>query len=349
MLSVSELRAAYDALRQSEPHLYLRDAAERLGVSEMQLLRLDAGGQVIRLRPDIPALLEALPTLGPLKALSRNQWVVIETIGTYPAPYTERGAAIFNSSTIDLRIYLSVWRHAFAVRSFAKDGRPLYSLQFFSPWGEALHKVYLTAAEQVARWEALIAQYRHDDQTPEAETIAPFPQPTEHSPLPPDKTEDFLRGWDSLTDTHEFFALLRRFGIDRLSAVKVAEGRHTWRLAPSTIHELLEWARESQTPIMFFVGNGGIHHIYTGTIRMVSPARGWLNVLDPDFNLHIDPAGIYEVYLVRKPTQEGDIYSVEVFGPNGEEVLWIFGARKPGQTVPEAWLKYIQSLRAAVA
>lgn len=344
MQTAQSLRAAYEALRQREPHLYLREAADRLGVSEMALLWLNAGGEAIRLRPEIPALLDMLPTFGPLKALSRNQWVVIETIGAYPEPYTERGVVVFTSPIIDLRIYLANWAHAFAVRSFGRDGKPLYSLQFFTPWGEAIHKVYLTSSEQVSRWEALVEKYRHPDQSPALESIisAPVPPKTELSPYA--RTE-FLEGWAQLRDTHEFFGLLRRFGIDRLTAVRAAEGSHTWQLPQNALQQLLEWARESQTPIMFFVGNAGIHHIYSGTIRMLSPARGWLNVLDPDFNLHIDPAGLKQVYLVEKPTQEGNIYSIEVFGPRGEEVLWIFGARKPGLPVPEKWLAYVEALR----
>lgn len=346
MQTVQALRTAYEALRQSEPNLYLREAADRLGVSEMALLRLNAGGDVIRLRPEIPALLEALPGLGPLKALSRNQWVVIETTGTYPEPYTERGTVVFSSPVIDLRIYLAAWAHAFAVRSFGRDGKPLYSLQFFTAWGEAIHKVYLTAAGQVVRWEGLVEQYRHPDQSPELESLAPKPAAVKRAELTPEVRTQFLESWAQLRDTHEFFGLLRRFGVDRLSAIEVAEGTHAWRLPQSALQELLEWARQSQTPIMFFVGNAGIHHIYSGTVRTLSPARGWLNVLDPDINLHIDPTGIGQIYLVRKPTQEGDIYSIEVFGPEGEEVLWIFGARKPGLPVPEAWRAYVESLRA---
>ncbi|MCS6896182.1 MAG: hemin-degrading factor [Bacteroidia bacterium] len=349
MKASQELRMAYETLRKNHPNLYLRDAAEQLGVSEMELLRLETGQGVTRLRPEIPALLEALPTLGPLKALSRNRWVVIETTGAYPSPFVERGTMVFASSIIDLRIYLSAWKYAFAVKSFGKDGKPLYSFQFFTEWGEAIHKVYLTASEQIEKWEHLVQRFSHENQSPEADNIAPVPSLPKSSPLENHSKVAFLEGWNNLTDTHEFFGLLRAFGVDRLTAIEAAAGLHTWQLPNNALHSLLEWARDSQTPIMFFVGNAGIHHIYSGTIKNVSLARGWLNVLDPDFNIHINPEGINRIYLVRKPTKEGDIYSLEVFGPAGEELLWIFGARKPGLPVPESWRSYVHGLIPSIA
>ncbi|MEN3040524.1 MAG: ChuX/HutX family heme-like substrate-binding protein [Bacteroidia bacterium] len=349
MKAVQELRMAYETLRKNHPNLYLRDAADQLGVSEMELLRLEAGHNVTRLKPDITGILEALPTLGPLKALSRNRWVVIETTGTYPAPFTERGTMVFTSPIIDLRVYLSAWKYAFAVKSFGKDGKPLYSFQFFTEWGEAIHKVYLTLPEQTEKWEYLVQRFSHENQSPEAESIIPAPDLRRSAPLEPSSKIAFLEKWGNLTDTHEFFGLLRAFDVDRLTAMEAATGMYAWQLPKEALYSLLEWARNTQTPIMFFVGNAGIHHIYSGTVRNISLARGWLNVLDPDFNIHINPEGISRVYIVRKPTKEGDIYSLEVFGPAGEEVLWIFGARKPGLPVPQSWLTYIQGLIPSVA
>ncbi|MCS7297513.1 MAG: ChuX/HutX family heme-like substrate-binding protein [Bacteroidia bacterium] len=348
MTSIQDLREAFQKIRQEAPSLYLREIAQRLGVSEMEVLRLEVGKSVFRLHPDIPRLLAALSTLGPLKALSRNEWAVIETIGTYPTPSIEGGVMIFAGSPIDLRIYLAHWRFAFAVKSFAKDGRPLYSFQFFTGWGEAIHKVYLTSADQVPQWEALTREFLHEDQVVEAEVLTS--RPSEPSPEEVEKTH-FLKAWEALEDTHEFGSLLKRFGLTRARGVKMAEGTFTWLLPEKTPMLLLQWAISSQTPLMFFVGNAGIHHIYSGQIHTLSSAHGWINVLEPDFNLHLNPAGFSHTYLVRKPTREGDIYSIEIFGPQQEEVLWIFGARKPGTSVPSAWREYVEQtlLQSALA
>ncbi|MCS7162378.1 MAG: hemin-degrading factor [Bacteroidia bacterium] len=336
------LRTAYEALRREAPQLYLREAAQRLGVSEMTLLPIAHGEAAIPLRPEFPALFQRLPQLGPLMGLSRNEWAVIETTGPYPAPTFEDSVGLLTSPIIDLRLYLKHWAYAYAVNSFGKDGRPLYSFQFFTPWGEAIHKVYLRQPEYLPAWQAIVEEFRQPNGS--------LPPPT--SPPPSDfpaseariDREAFLDEWARLQDTHEFHGFLRRHRLSRLQAMRLAEGRFAWALPPSTVKALLHWARQSHTPIMFFVGNAGIHHIFTGSIRTLSEARGWINVLDEVFTLHLNPTGLAAVYLVEKPSTEGPIYSVELFGPKGEEILWIFGARKPGQLPPSAWVEYAKSL-----
>lgn len=333
------LEATYRQLRSEQPHLYLRDAAAQLAVSEGQLVPVAYGADAVPLKPDFQAIFSELSRLGPLMGLSRNEWAVIETTGPYPEPAFEGPIGVLNSPIIDLRLYLAQWGYGYAVRSFGRDGQPLYSLQFFTPWGEAIHKVYVKNPAALPAWEALVSHFAGS----EPETV-PSPVRRDLHSIPPVQRETFLAEWSSLQDTHDFFALLRRYGLSRWAAVHLAEGAYAWRLSAQAVPDLLEWARTSQTPLMFFVGNAGIHHIYTGVVSTLSPARGWINILDEAFTLHLNPAGLAEVYLVEKPTREGPIYSVEVFGPEGEEVLWIFGARKPGQAVPPAWLDYLKSI-----
>lgn len=338
---VTNLQTAYESLKAQQPNLYLRDAANLLGVSEMELLPVAYGTDAVPLRPDFPDIFRELPQMGPLMALSRNEWVVIETTGPYPEPTFEGPVGVLHSPIIDLRLYLMHWGHAYAVRSFGKDGKPLYSLQFFTPAGEAIHKVYLQDASYLPRWEGILQRFRAEAHPVPVHSSSPsFGKP--ESSFDP---ELFLSEWAGLQDTHDFHLLLRKYRLSRLEAVRLAEGRFAKKLPTSAVEALFQWARETQTPIMFFVGNAGLHHIFTGSIQTLSPARGWLNILDEVFTLHLNPAGIHEVYLVEKPTREGVIYSVEVFGPAGEEVLWLFGARKPGVAVPEAWLQYVQHLR----
>ena len=95
---------------------------------------------------------------------------------------------------------------------------------------------------------------------------------------------------------------------------------------------------------MFFVGNKGAIQIYSGGIQKVVDARGWLNVLDPSFNLHLKEDLIAKSFLVRKPTKDGDVNSIEVFDERGELIVQCFGVRKPGQQESEAWRSHVSSL-----
>lgn len=75
----------------------------------------------------------------------------------------------------------------------------------------------------------------------------------------------------------------------------------TTRLSAQGTHDLLGRASEYGVPIMVFVGNPGLIQIHTGPVRRIERMGPWLNVLDPDFNLHIREDRIGETWLVRKP------------------------------------------------
>jgi len=341
------LKKAYERLKSQAPHLYLREAAELLGVSEMALLSLELGNSVFRLRPDWRPLLENLSQQGQLMGLSRNPWAVIENTGPYPRPTFEGSVAVFHDTppALDLRCYLNHWTHAFAVYT-QKGGRSLYSIQFFTPWGESIHKVYFSGPEAPQKWQAFREAFLHPDQSLELEAIVPAP-PSPPQEGPGDR-ESFLQEWAGLADTHDFFMLLRRHRVSRLAALQAAEGHFTWSLSPAQWEYFLHWVQTTQTPIMFFVGNAGIHQIYTGPVTSITYERGWHNFHGPHLTLHFNPEGLGHLYLVKKPTREGDIYSLEVFGPHGEEVLWVFGARKPGQSVPAGWLEFVNTVQGAM-
>jgi len=345
-MDIQSLREAYGRLRSQAPHLYLRETATLLGVSEMALLSLELGKSVFRLRPEWRPLLEALSQQGRLMGLSRNTWAVIENTGPYPTPTFEGPVAVFHDAppALDLRCYLNHWAHAFAVYT-QKAGRSLYSIQFFTPWGESIHKVYFSGPEAPQKWQALKEAFLHSEQSLDLDAIASDPPlPAQEGPRNP---ESFIRDWAALADTHDFFALLRRYRVSRLAALRAAEGYFTWSLSPARWEYFLHWVQTTQTPIMFFVGNAGIHQIYTGPVTSITYERGWHNFHGPNLTLHFNPEGLGHLYLVKKPTREGDIYSLEIFSPQGEEVLWVFGARKPGQRVPAGWLEFVESLQKA--
>ncbi|MEM7321150.1 MAG: ChuX/HutX family heme-like substrate-binding protein, partial [Pseudomonadota bacterium] len=72
-------------------------------------------------------------------------------------------------------------------------------------------------------------------------------------------------------------------------------------------------------------GNSGCIEIHTGSINTVKQMGPWLNVLDPDFNLHLRSDHIAEVWQVTKATKRGDAVSVEAFDSDGALILQVFG------------------------
>jgi putative hemin transport protein len=88
---------------------------------------------------------------------------------------------------------------------------------------------------------------------------------------------------------------------------------------------------------MVFVGNPGMLQIHSGPIQGVMSVGSWINVMDPRFNLHLRSDSVAQAWLVRKPTVDGIVTSVELFNDDGEAIAMFFGERKPGKPELSTW------------
>ena len=136
---------------------------------------------------------------------------------------------------------------------------------------------------------------------------------------------------------HDFFPLLRKCKVGRQQALRIAEGTFAERVPLDAAERVLHAAAERVAPIMVFVGNKGIIQIHTGPVTRVEPMGPWINVLDDGFNLHLRTDIIADAWVVRKPTEDGDITSVELFDKDGVMLAQFFGERKPGQVERDDW------------
>lgn len=82
--------------------------------------------------------------------------------------------------------------------------------------------------------------------------------------------------------------MTRKYGVTRTQALRLASDEFVTKIDPSKVVTLLETASERKLPIMVFVGNRGIIQIHTGEVNKVLWYNTWINVMDPDFNLHLD-------------------------------------------------------------
>lgn len=70
----------------------------------------------------------------------------------------------------------------------------------------------------------------------------------------------------------------------------------------------------------------------------------WLNVLDPDFNMHLNEDTIDSAWVVHKNTVDGLVTAVELFDKEGEIVAQFFGLRKPGIPQRPEWKELVATL-----
>lgn len=327
-LGFESLRARHDALPPADAGRRIRDRARALGASEEQLVAAGCGVESIRLEGDPRAVFRNLGTLGPLMALSRNDWCVHERIGSYEGIQAQGEVGIVLGPDIDLRMFFGQWRNTYAV---AENGRK--SLQFFDRHGDAVHKVYRTEASDARAWDTLIERFSVAcTELPEAEP----PEPVNEAPAPSDPAA-LRRHWLALKDTHDFFGMLRKFGVSRLGALQAAGPDLAQPVGRAALEQVLNRAAGDRLPIMCFVSNRGIVQIHTGPIQRLVRTGPWFNVLDPAFNLHLNTEAIESCWVVNKPTVDGWVTSLEAYARNGELIVQFFGERKPGKAELTGW------------
>ena len=347
------LAQRWSQLHQAQPKLHPRDAARQLGVSEAQLLAAGTTWQATRLgadAKDIQALYEHLPELGRIKAITRNDDVVLERAGEVaPIRRDEQGRVVpgtgLAGGAIDLRFGAAQWGSAFAVVQPGRDGKTSRSLQFFDRHGQAVHKIYLDNDQHVADFERLVGQFRSPDQRA-ALQVEPLPASAPSVRGNPSSADiaELRQSWQELTDVHQFPRLLRELKLSREQALELIGSQSAWRIGPQALQLLIEDASSRHQPIMVFVSNGGMTQIYSGLIDKTAIKGEWYNASAVDFELHVRSGAIHHGWVVRRPTDHGIVTSVEFYDAAGRQLVNFFSRRDRGQPETEQWRRMVADL-----
>jgi putative hemin transport protein len=343
---VGRLRDAYRTLASAKPAARIRDAADELGVSEAELVMTEVDGAARRLEGEWGRLLQRLPALGTVMTLTRNPHVVHEKVGRFETVTVNPGhggIGLVLGPDIDLRIFLRHWRYGFAVAKPTKDG-VRNSLQFFDETGTAVHKIFLKRESDAGAYDSLVGAFAMES----AGAIEIAQPPARRAPRPDAEIDvPALRAaWRALKDTHDFVPMLTKQKVQRMQALRLAGQDLAGQVAPSSLRRTLEWAAASGAEIMVFVGNRGCIQIHTGPVKTLRAIGPWFNVLDPGFNLHLREDRIASAWVVRKPTADGIITSLELFDAEDEMIATLFGRRKPGEAERGEWRGFAESLAA---
>lgn len=344
------IQQAFAQMRR-EANLRHRDIASQLGISEGELVAAhvalpdESPERVMkarRLRPAWPQIVEALEPVGDVMALTRNESCVHEKVGTYANGSHTGHMGLVLGGAIDLRIFYQRWAHGFAVDEPTDKG-PQSSLQFFDAAGTAIHKVFLRPGSNAVVWKGLISDFIATHQQPGI-AVESIPSPDPERPDTDIDVPAFRQAWASMRDTHEFFGLLKKYGVARTQALRLADPRFVQRVDVDAAHLVLNAAARDGVPIMVFVGNPGMIQIHSGSVVKIVAMGQWLNVLDAGFNLHLRADHIASAWVVGKPTGDGLVTSLELFDPQGETIAMFFGERKPGRQELATWRSLIDAV-----
>lgn len=338
------LFTAYQERKRLQPALHARDAAVELGVSEAEVVA--SLPWAVRVGGSFQALVRSCSALDEVKVMTRNEYAVIERWGRFREIEAEEGAGLGQvvGEDIDLRLFFHCWQSAFLVDESVRESARV-SLQIFDRAGDSVIKVFAENEASRATLRAWPVAFPPGELAPLRESATP--KSAVSSELDESSVAEFLAGWDAMQNTHEFFGLLHRYKLARVRALELAGAQRAFEVRAESTQTVLERVAADEQPIMVFVGSRGALQIHTGTVRTIKRMGGYLNVLDPAFNLHLRDDRVSRAFVVRKPTADGIVSSLELYDAAGETIAILFSKRKPGQVEGAYWRALLATLDAA--
>ena len=331
----TELARAWETLKADNPKLRIRNAADQLGVSELDLLLTRLGSGVTWLSVAGRDLAARLPGLGTVMALVRNNHAVHETTGAFGELKGGEKVGLFLGDQ-DQRLFFSQWTFVLAVEEAER-----HSLQVFDASGTAVIKIYRKENSDIDAWNALVAEFSAD--LSEAPSLTPTAV-LERQPVK--DVDQFRSDWQAITDVHQFHNLLKRFETDRLSALEAAGTELAERIDRTACETVITACRDRGIPLMTFVSNAGAVQIHTEVPAKLMRTGPWFNILDPNFNLHLSTEAIDSAWIIRRPTSDGQVTSLEAFDAGGRSIVQFFGQRIEGEAERADWRALMDELSA---
>ncbi len=345
----STLRESWKKLQETKPGMRIRECAQELGVSEAELLATTVGDYTTKLEGDWTELVKRFPELGRVMSLTRNDGCVLEHKGPFQK-IDIMGAGARAMATvigpIESRVFFGGWKFGFAVKQQTPRGLQ-QSIQIFDQSGTAITKVYLVEEQNNKKgsnqdaFDKIVTDYTSADQSTALKVESIVEPPTKS--IPEVDAAALMTDWSNMKDTHDFFGILRKHNVNRLDALYLAKD-YAYQLNKEALKTVLETAASTKLPIMIFAGNRGNLQIHQGKVQTIRVMENWLNILDPDFNMHLREDLIDTLWVVKKPTEDGVVTSIEAFDKNKNMIAQFFGLRKPGIPELKDWAALVEKL-----
>lgn len=317
--STRALQQAWENLRADRPQTRIREAAALLSVSEAELVASGCAGDAVRLDGPWPALLAEIGELGLLMGLTRNDEAVHEKTGRYDRSETAGDWLLLSGDGVNTALLTGLWHAGFAVCEATRIGERR-SLQFFDARGGAVYKLYLTEQADRARYHRLIDAYRAAEPSPNLR-------------LPADSMLD-AAGADAVSGLPEHWQ--RWFKASSFAGNDA--GIHASRpIAVPVFAEFMLQLTDMQLPIQIIVCNQAAIQVHDGPIWNLMIGGPWLNVLDQDFNLHLNQTAIAGLRTVNLPYRGHNLQGLQLRNAHGQTIASLFGQYDPTSGDSPLW------------
>jgi ABC-type hemin transport system ATPase subunit/putative heme degradation protein len=299
------LKEKYEAYKELHPHKQLAEIAFDLGVSEAALLMTQLGQGVTLLRPQAQDILQCLPSLGYITAITGSPCCQHERKSIYPSQADKTAHPAFVGEGIFLHPNLVKWSIILATDQTEDEYN---SIQFFNTAGCALHKVYLTEKSDLRAYGELINKFKASVQTGMA---IEFSEQKHHTA--------------------------------QRQALRLAPENRVKEITIQHFKNLMATCSANSVPVMVAAGNEGCLQVHTGSIRNLVGMGAWYHVTDTEFSLQLKESAVTSAWHVIKPTAQGEINSIELFDKQGQPILQVSGTMEDDMPEPEAWREAIHA------
>lgn len=156
------------------------------------------------------------------------------------------------------------------------------------------------------------------------------------------------RDWAGLRAPEDLARLARRHGLTRTQALRLADARFALRVDEDSAREVLRAAAASGTPLIVKVALAGAMQRCSGPVRRIETEGPWLIAHGAGHGLHLRLREdlVDQAWLVRTPTSDGLVTSLELFDLLGDTIATFHGQRQPGRPEPCAWRRITDRLAA---
>lgn len=333
--TTQNLKELWGEYRQQHPKSRIRDAANALNVSEVELLATHCGNTVRRLCSNWQSILSDMNQLATVMALTRNNHVVHEQTGQYENLQFSSDDCHVTGKNISLKLFLNQWHSGFAVQEQSPRGNRS-SLQFFDNTGMAVHKIYLTPKSNQTAYQALANKYQAEDQSP-IQSVSKQSSSCEKEEI---DYSNLLRAWRAMENSNEIHHAIEVLGVTELQVIRKLDREFAFKVSPDVFANVMATIVDDKMPIKIVVKNKGAMQSHNGAIKTIRTMGKWFNILDNKFSLHLNEETIASLWVVKKPLADGWVTSLELFDLQGEHMISIY---HPQGDCP-GWCKILASL-----
>lgn len=293
----------------------------------------------IQLNPQ-GTFLTDLKDCGPMISRTNNQAVHQKSRGIYMNAAFHGPTGIVRGPGVDLRLWPAHWDKIEVIPPQGPVNHWL--IQIHDSHDCLIHEIQTTEQSRIPEFEHMLKEHALTTQShsPKASPAPPIPLKAPGA----EEAKALLYRWSNLRNTHEFAPMLRELGLHRLSAIQAVIGDFARKVEKRSARLLFQEVKKIGLPIMVFSGNSGCLQIFTGKVQEWSLEDQTLTLGSGDHEILIQETQISFSYVVRKPTTEGLVSSLELFDAQGDLIAQIFSARNPKSRESEEWRNLLLQL-----